>query len=314
MIISASRRTDIPAFYSDWFFNRLKEGFVLVRNPMNIHQVSRIALDPDVVDCIVFWTKNPKPMLNKLYELQNYNYYFQFTLNSYYNDIEPNVPSKGKEVIQTFKTLFDIAGRERVVWRYDPILINQKYTIDYHIKYFRRLAELLEGKFEHCVISFVDRYRKNASNFRKNNISELEDHNISEIAESFADIAKELGFIVKTCAEKYDLSSYGICHGKCIDDELIGKIIGTELKVQKDKNQREECGCVESIDIGLYNTCPHGCKYCYANYSNSSVKTNIRKYDPASPLLCSTLTDEDIITERSVRSLIETQLRFDGIE
>ena len=128
-MISASRRTDIPAFYSDWFFNRLKEGYVLVRNPMNIHQVSRIALDPDVVDFIVFWTKNPKPMLNKLYELQNYNYYFQFTLNSYYNDIEPNVPSKGKEVIQTFKTLFDIAGRERVAWRYDPILINQNIPL-----------------------------------------------------------------------------------------------------------------------------------------------------------------------------------------
>ena len=313
MIISASRRTDIPAFYSDWLFNRLKEGYVLVRNPLNAHQISKIKLTPDVVDCIVFWTKNPKPMINRLDELSDYNYYFQFTLNSYSTDIEPNVPSKDKEIIPTFKALSDKIGKERVVWRYDPILINQKYTIDYHFKYFRKLAELLDGKFEHCVISFVDYYRKNSTSYKENNISELEEQSVAEIAKGFAEISKKLGFTIKTCAEKYDLNRYGIVHGKCIDDEMISCIVGENIKVQKDKNQREECGCVESIDIGLYNTCPHGCKYCYANYSSKIVAENYQRFDPLSPLLCSTLSEKDKITERNVKSLIDFQLKFEDI-
>ena len=310
MIISASRRTDIPAFYFEWFFNRIKEGYVLVRNPMNIHQVSRIALTPDVVDCIVFWTKNPKPMINRLSELEKYCYYFQFTLNSYAKDIEPNVPSKNSEIIETFKILSESIGKERVIWRYDPILINNKYNTDYHIKYFRKLAEMLHGKFEHCVISFVDYYKKNAANFRNNSIEEPRIETIEYLAESFVKTASDFGFVLKTCAEKYDLSRFGIEHGKCIDDHLIGKLLGTELNIQKDKNQREECGCVESIDIGLYNTCLHGCKYCYANYSDKTVKANHGLYDPNSPLLCSSLVDADKITDRKVKSIVDSQMSF----
>ena len=154
MIISASRRTDIPAFYSDWFLNRIKERFVFVRNPINAHQISQISLSPDVVDCIVFWTKNPKPMLSKLDELKDYNYYFQFTLNSYSKDIEPNVPLKNTEVIETFKALSDKVGTNRVIWRYDPIIINEKYTIDYHIEYFEKLAHFLNGKFKNCLFLY----------------------------------------------------------------------------------------------------------------------------------------------------------------
>ena len=311
MIISASRRTDIPAFYSEWFFNRLKEGYVLVRNPMNIHQVSKIILNPDIVDCIVFWTKNPKPMLQRLDELNNYCYYFQFTLNSYAKDIEPNVPSKDQEVIQTFKTLSDKIGKKRVVWRYDPIFFNETYTVNYHIKYFKKLAELLEGKFDHCVISFVDYYRKAATNFKAFNISEPKEYNIDMIVKNFVNVASEMGFEIKTCAEKYDLEQYGIKHGKCIDDEMINKLTGMNLSIAKDKNQRGECGCVESIEIGSYNTCIHGCKYCYANYSDKVVYANCNKYDPQSPILCSSITKEDIITEREVRSLIDPQISFD---
>ena len=183
MIISASRRTDIPAFYSDWFFNRIKEGYVLVRNPMNIHQVSKIKLSPDVVDCIVFWTKNPKPMLDKLDELKDYRYYFQFTLNSYSNDIEPNVPSKSEEIINTFKQLSDLIGRDRVIWRYDPIILSEKYTVQYHIKYFEKLSQILNGSFNKCVISFVDFYKKNARTLNESKINEpvKEEINIKKI-------------------------------------------------------------------------------------------------------------------------------------
>ena len=308
MIISASRRTDIPAFYSDWFFNRIKDGYVMVRNPMNHHQVSKIALSPDVVDCIVFWTKNPLPMLDRIDELKDYNYYFQFTLNSYAQDIEPSVPSKSKEVIGTFKKLSDKIGAERIVWRYDPIIINDKYPRQYHIDYFEKLAHSLEGKFNRCVISFVDYYKKNATNFRVNNISEPFTNDVLYIAERFSEIAQKNGFKIYSCAEKYDLENYGIQHGKCIDDGLIEQIIGSKLSVQKDKNQRAECGCVDSIDIGSYNTCLHGCKYCYANYSMNSVCNNSQRYDPHSPILCSSVSDDDKVTERKVTSLIDKQL------
>ena len=310
MIISASRRTDIPAFFSEWFCQRIKEQYVLVRNPMNIHQVSRIDLSPEVVDCIVFWTKNPKPMLSRLDELHDYAYYFQFTLNAYTRDIEAAVPSKNDEVIQTFLALSDKIGKKRVIWRYDPILINPHYSAEYHLKYFTRLAEMLDGKFEHCVISFIDYYKKIASALKANEIEELPSETVEMLARELSQIAKRMGFKIKTCAEKYDLSRYGIEHSKCVDDKLIERIAGGRLDLSKDKNQRVECGCVESIDIGQYNTCMHGCKYCYANYSPRSVAENFRKYDPSSPLLCSQLMEEDKITERAMRALIDRQLEL----
>ena len=156
MIISASRRTDIPTYYSEWFFNRLHEGYVLVRNPMNIHQVSKITLNPDVVDGIVFWTKNPTPMLDKLDQLNDYTYYFQFTLNAYGRDVETGVPSKNNVIIPAFQKLSDKIGPERVIWRYDPIFISKIYTIDYHLHYFEQLAKRLSPYTKKCTISFLD--------------------------------------------------------------------------------------------------------------------------------------------------------------
>lgn len=307
VIISASRRTDIPAFYSEWFLNRIRDGYVLVRNPMNIHQVSRIRLSPDVVDCIVFWTKNPKPMVQRLEELKDYNFYFQFTLNSYATDVEPNVPSKGNDVIDTFIKLSEKIGANRIIWRYDPIIITDKYTIEYHTTYFEKLAQVLSGKFSKCVISFVDEYKKNSKNFRDNGLRELEENQMADIALRFSEIAKRNHFKIYTCAEQIDLTAYGIEHNSCIDKELIESLVGARLKVQKDKSQRDECGCVESIDIGSYNTCTHGCKYCYANYSSDVVHNNSRCYDPNSPMLCGSLQDDDKVTERPMRSLIIDQ-------
>ncbi len=159
MIISASRRTDIPSYYSEWFFNRIKEGYVCVRNPMNIHQVGKIPLSPDVIDGIVFWTKNPTPMLNRLDEISQYNYYFQFTVNSYNTDIETNIPSKNDVIIPTFQKLSKQIGKNRVIWRYDPILINEKYTLEYHLTYFKMMADKLADYTEKCTISFIDIYR-----------------------------------------------------------------------------------------------------------------------------------------------------------
>ena len=309
MIISASRRTDIPAFYSDWFFNRIKERYVLVRNPMNYRQISKVNLSPEVVDCIVFWTKNPEPILAKLDKLKDYNFYFQFTLTPYAQDVELSLPAKGC-LIESFKRLATKIGPEKLIWRYDPIFLNQKYTLEYHIEYFEKMAKQLKDYTEKCTISFLDFYPKIKSNIKALGITEMNPEQQWRLAENLAKIAFAYGLKLDTCCEKIDLSELGIGHAKCIDDELISRIVGSPLKVEKDKNQRLECGCVSSIDIGLYNTCCHGCKYCYANHSLASVQKNRQQYDPESPLLCSQVGPDDIIHEREVRSLKDGQLNL----
>lgn len=308
MILSASRRTDIPNYYSDWFLNRIKEGYVYVRNPMNPRQVSRIALSPEVVDCIVFWTKNPEPMLAKLDALGAYAYYFQFTLTGYGADIEQNVPDKRRNVILTFQKLSQKIGAQRVIWRYDPILFTEKYTPEYHLKAFAEIAEKLRGYTEKCVISFVDTYAKNRKNMRALRIRCLEGNELAVFASKIARIAHDNGMKAASCAEAADLSGCGIAHNCCIDKDLIAQITGCSIRADKDKNQRKECGCIESIDIGTYNTCKNGCRYCYANHSPESVVQSCQTYDENAPILCGRITDEDKITERIVKSLKEKQL------
>lgn len=310
MILSASRRTDIPNYYSEWFFNRLKEGFVYVRNPMNAHQISEIDLSPNVIDCIVFWTKNPEPMLDKLDELRDYNYYFQFTLTGYGKDMECNVPHKKEAMIPIFQRLSRKIGSERIVWRYDPIIFTEKYTPEYHIQAFEQIAGALNGYTDQCVISFVDYYGKNKKNMDALRTQELDADRLLYFAGSLSKIATENGMEMGSCAEKIDLQSCGIKHNSCIDKNRIEKIIGCKIKAGKDKNQRPECGCVESVEIGTYNTCKNGCKYCYANYSQESVMEHCRKYDPLSPLLCGEVMEGDKISQRKVRSIKERQLEF----
>lgn len=303
MILSVSRRTDIPSYYSEWFFNRIKEGFVYVRNPMNSQQVSRIELSPEVVDCIVFWTKNPEPMLERLDELKDYHYCFQFTLTSYGRDIERNVPHKRERMIPIFQRLSDKIGMEKMVWRYDPILLTDKYTIEYHCRAFEQIANALNGYTKRCVISFVDSYSKIQKSMQSVGARLLTDVEMKLFASVFSKIARENGMEIATCAEQIDLSEYGIGHSSCIDKRMIEEIIGQPIVAKKDKNQRAECGCVESIDIGAYNTCRNGCLYCYANYSMESVMMNAKMYDANSTILCGRVHEEDKITIRKVKSL-----------
>lgn len=300
MILSVSRRTDILAFYSEWFLHRIKEGFVYTKNPMNPRQISRLELSLEVVDCIIFWTKNPSPMLGRLEELKGYNYYFQFTLTGYGKDVEPGVPNKKEVMIPVFQHLSQKIGSERIVWRYDPIFFTDKYTEEYHLKAFSQIATALKGYTDTCVISFLDMYSKISKNMQALGIQDRADEEWKSFAAKLAGIAHENGLKIVTCAETMDLSSYGIGHSSCIDKERIERIIGSGISVARDKNQRKECGCVESIDIGTYNTCQNGCKYCYANYSRDSVMKNSQRYDANSPLLCSWVAEEDRITERKV--------------
>lgn len=308
MILSVSRRTDIPNYYSEWFYNRIKEGFLYVRNPMNPHQISKISLSSNLVDCIVFWTKNPVNMMSRLNELQNYKYYFQFTLTGYGKDIEPNLPNKRKDLIKTFQNLSKKIGDDKVIWRYDPILLNEKYVPEYHIKAFKEIASQLNGYTHKVVISFVDLYMKTKRNTEGLNIREISNNEIMELARKMAEIARVNHLTIETCAEQVDLSGVGINRGSCIDKDLIERITGCKLKVNKDKNQRNECGCFESVEVGTYNTCKNGCKYCYANYNEEQVKANVKLYDVKSPILCGNIGKEDKITERKLKSAKEEQI------
>lgn len=308
MIISASRRTDIPTYYSEWFMNRVREGFVLVRNPMNFHLISRIKLSPDVIDGIVFWTKNPIPLLDKLNQLEDYTFYFQFTITSYGKDIEPNIPSKNDVIIPAFQHLSEQIGSDRVVWRYDPIMLNSKYTFDYHLHAFEKLAQKLHNYTKKCTISFIDFYQNTLNNVKELKLADFPDTKILELSKHLASIAHSYGLLIDTCAEKINLQQFGIDHARCIDDRLFEKLLGCSLHVSKDKNQRLECGCVASIDIGMYNTCKNGCRYCYANYSDNAVLSNSEKHNPTSALLFGEVGPDDVIKERKIESCRDGQL------
>ena len=308
MIISASRRTDIPTYYSEWFFNRLREGYVLVRNPMNARQISWIPLSPEAVDGIVFWTKNPVPMLSRLGELEPYPYYFQFTLTAYGRDVEPNLPGKNGVLIPAFQELSRMAGRERVVWRYDPIFLSDRYTVEYHCRYFRVLAAKLGEYTEKCTVSFLDFYRSTARNMRSLHIREMTAAQQREMMERFSEIAGEYGLYIDTCSEAISLEDLGVSHASCVDRERLERIGGYRLNVGRDRNQRKECGCAASVDIGAYDTCGNGCLYCYATDSPPRAAERVRAHRPDSPILFGTIGPEDVIREREAVSLREQQL------
>jgi Domain of unknown function (DUF1848) len=310
MILSVSRRTDIPNYYADWFYNRISEGFLYVKNPMNPHQISKIQVTPELVDCIVFWTKNPTPMLSRLEELKDYTYCFQFTLTSYGKEIEPNLPHKKETMIPVFQNLSKKIGKERIIWRYDPIILTDSYSVSYHMKAFEQIAGELQGYTDKVIISFLDWYAKMKQNMENVNAREPKWSEVERLALHFSSIAKENHMEIETCAEKLDLSSYGIRHGSCMDKRWLENILGYKLTGKKDKNQRMECGCMESIEVGTYHTCLNGCKYCYANDSFEKAKENYKKYDVNERLLCARIEIEDKITERKIKSLKEQQLNL----
>ena len=308
MIISASRRTDIPAFYSQWFFNRIKEGYVLVPNPFNPKMISKVSLHPAVVDCIVFWTKNPAPMIDKLDHLQDYKYYFQFTLNPYGEKLENNLPSIDKR-IDIFKRLSDKIGKEKVIWRYDPILTNEEYDVSFHKEAFAQIAYGLKDHTEKCMLGFIDHYQHIRTAVGQFNIQPLRKEKIEEIAVSFRNTINEYPAIqLDTCTSKVDLRHLGIPTGLCIDKELIERITGYPIFAKKDKNQRNVCNCIESIDIGTYESCLNGCIYCYAIKGNyNSVEYNTKKHDRNSPLLIGHPAEDDVVKEREMKSLRNNQ-------
>ncbi|WP_028864912.1 DUF1848 domain-containing protein [Psychromonas aquimarina] len=299
MIISASRRTDIPALYHRWFMNRIRAGFLLSRNPYNAKQIKRVSLLPEDVDAVIFWTRNAGPIIKHLPELDtlNYNYYFQYTLTGYPKILERHLPDPCTAV-KTFIKLSDLIGKERVIWRYDPILLSSVTPFKEHKRLFSKIAQMLAGKTTKVVISFADIYQKTGRNL--NAVNGLEHYDILAEKDELDDlclfmgkVAAQYGMQISTCAEEINLEKYGIYKGKCIDERLLNKLFDLQFSATKDTNQRLHCGCIKSIDIGQYNTCSHGCVYCYAVDSAERVKNNQLKHDPNSPFLLGGIADAD---------------------
>lgn len=308
MILSVSRRTDIPAFYSEWFINRLREGYVLIPNPYNANQLSRVSLSPQKIDCIVFWTKNALPLLNKLdiiEELGYKDYYFEFTVTAYDNKIEKHLPQKEK-IIDVFQRLSDKIGTNRVDWRFDPIIIDKQFTESWMLNRFEQLCKSLAKYTNKCIISFIDIYRHIRLDFDKIPLTAMDN-----IAKSLVDIASSYNLKLYICSEDQDYSSHGLYHSACIDKEKIESIIGCKLNVRKDVGQRKNCRCMESVDIGVYNTCNHGCCYCYAT-NKSIINENMKIQDDLHyPILTGYPTGKENIINKNIVSLKDHQYTID---
>jgi len=295
MIISVSRRTDIPAFYSSWFFQELKNGSTETVNPFNARQRKTLSLQPQDVDCFVFWSRYPEPMLKRIKLLDPYTAYIMITITGYGKPLEPNMPS-AEDQTACFSRFSDIWGPHRVIWRYDPIVLLPDMPVKYHTEQFRFIARRLEGKTERCIISFVDPYAKAERTMGRHGLKMRSptEQETADIAGSFADIAASHGMRIQSCCELSSLSRFGVKPGACIDGNLIGELRnrknhdleGKNSREQlfgpsempspaartypsrtyrKDRKQRPNCLCAESRDIGWYRSCRFGCLYCYAN-------------------------------------------------
>lgn len=293
MILNVSGRTDIVAFYTEWFMNRYHEGFVDVRNPFNPKLVSRINFSD--VDAILFCTKNPIPILDYLKEI-NKPIIFHVTLTPYKKDIEPNVPDK-KAIIESIKKLSSIVGIDNLYIRYDPIFLSPKYNLAYHQKAFTKMCELLDGYVKHIIVSFIDDYKNVRNNANSLNYRPFTEEDYKGIGTSFSKSAKEHNMTVQTCFEERNLTEYGFIAGECLSHELAYILTGKKYKNWIARKERK-CNCVQMVDIGVYNSCKHFCKYCYANYDELKVQNNFANHNPKSSLLVGELQNDDIIKVR----------------
>ena len=305
MILNTGSRTDIPAFYSEWFMNRIRAGFVMARNPFYPKQIIRYDLDPSVVDVLVFCTKNPKNMLEHLEELKKYRMYWNVTITPYGKDIEPNVPHK-KEVMDAFIELSKKVSVKNVVWRYDPIFLNEKYDISHHLMIFEKMCAYLEGYCKHVIISFIDLYEKTKKNFPE--VKEVTFDEQCYITKQFVKIAARHGMDIRLCHEDERLAFYGADVTGCLSKEVLEDAIGEQLIVPTSSKSREGCNCLLGNDIGAYNSCLHLCRYCYANFDKDIVLKNHKLHDPKSPLLIGKIEEGDEIREHKSISYLDDQL------
>ena len=308
MIIQTGQRTDIPAFYSDWFANRLREGYVLVRNPYNPKSVTKYLLDPSVVDMIGFCSKNPEPMLKYMDLLKPYHQYWFLTITPYGKDIEPNVPP-AESVINTFRKISGIVGKKSMGWRYDPIIINDFWTVERHTAAFEAMASALAGFTHTAVISFIDLYEKVKRNYPEARIIPLSTQ--LSLTKALVQIGRKYDMVIKPCGEDRILETAGADCSGCMTVRTFETVIGHNLSVPPNPANRKECACYITGDIGAYNTCGHLCRYCYANAEKHIVLRNMKLHDPHSPLLIGNLEPDDIVHQAKQTSWIDYQMRLE---
>ena len=302
MIINTGGRTDTVQYYSKWLLKRFEDGCAYSRNPLFPDKVTRYELTPDKVDCVVFCSKNYEPVLAELPKITSrFHTYFYYTITAYGKDVEPGVPSI-EQSMETLKRLAALVGRQRLAWRYDPVLLTAKYTIRTHMETFERMAEELAPYVDRCIFSFVEMYKKLAANMPE--LIPLTDADKDVLAGGMGRIAASHGLCLQTCGTNGDYSQYGIRPSGCLTLEILGQANGLAFRKLKHKGMRLGCHCIESRDIGAYDSCLNGCKYCYANKNPALAFENYKLHDPDSPLLLGRLKETDILQEGSQKSFL----------
>ena len=300
MIINTGGRTDTVKYYTEWLLNRFSEGYVLSRNPLFPNKITRYELTPDSVDCVIFCSKNYQPILPRLHELtERFHTYFHYTITAYGKDIEPGVPSI-TESIQTLITLSKLVGKQRIAWRYDPVLLTKEYTIQKHLETFENMARALSPYIDRCIFSFVEMYKKLEYNMPE--LIPLSQQDIEILAQGLGSIAQKYGILIQTCGTNGDFSHYGIQKSGCMTLDIIGKANNILFKDLKHKGSRQGCHCIASRDIGAYDTCMNGCKYCYANKNTKKAFENFKYHNVKSPLLLGEVKPSDTIIQGSQKS------------
>lgn len=304
MIINTGGRTDTVQYYSKWLLNRFREGFVYSRNPFYPNKVTRYELTPDKVDCVVFCSKNYEPILENLKEITDkFNTYFHYTITAYDKDIEPNVPAIDKS-IETLLKLESITGKNRIAWRYDPVLLVGKYTIDYHLETFESMSKALSGHIDRCIFSFVEMYKKLSVNMPE--LKAISENDKIILARGLGEIAQKYNIYLQTCATSDDYERFGIHPSGCMTLDILGKANGVKFKKLKHNGMRKNCNCIETRDIGWYDTCPNGCKYCYANSTPQKALENFKLHNPSSPILLGEINETNTIQQGHQKSFLDT--------
>lgn len=302
MILNTGSRTDTIQYYTEWLLKRFEQGFVYSRNPMFPNKVTKYELDPQTLDCIIFCSKNYEPILPYIKNITDkFNTYFHYTITAYNKDIEPNVPTIDKS-IETLIKLSNIVGKQRIAWRYDPILLTKKYSKELHYKTFDYIAQKLSSHIDRCIFSFVEMYKKLKTNMPE--IILLTNEDKIEIAKNIGLIAKKYNMIIQTCATETHYEEFGILHSGCLTAEILGQANNVKFKSIKHSGNRKNCQCIENRNIGDYDTCPNGCKYCYANQNPEIAKINYQKHNPNFDLILGNLQDTDEIQLSNQKSLI----------
>lgn len=302
MIINVGARTDIVNHYGEWLRNRLKEGFAYSRNPLFPNHVTRYDLNPQNVDGIIFCSKNYKPILSWIDDVATrYRIICYYTISAYGRDIEPGIPDVD-ECAETLIELSSKIGKEKVIWRYDPVFLTEKYTMERHIDTFDRLSSKLSGHFSLCIFSFIEMYRHLDRTLPE--LLAMTDDERDSLLRAFGEIARNRGFRIQTCGTDADFTHFGIEHSGCVTTSILGEAFKCKFKNVSHTGQRKGCHCLPSRDLGAYNTCPNGCRYCYANKKPELIRANCAAHDVHSPLLVGNIRSTDIIHNGNQKTLI----------